>query len=75
VELAESMFGFTQRSIDLMSTGTSRVEGGPEMLDLNCAVKVRMMEADALVIPLFAKYHDGSFNDVDVHRTLFERGF
>ena len=50
------MFSFTQRFIDLMwSAGKSRVKGGPKMLDLNCAINVRMVEADALVIPLFAK--------------------
>ena len=70
VELPVSMFGFTQRSIDLMSAGKSRVEGGSKMLDLNGAVNVRMMEADVLVIPLFAKYHQGSFSDVGVDRTV-----
>jgi hypothetical protein len=75
VELPESVFGFTQRFIDLMSAGKSRVEGGVKMLDLNCAVNVRMMEADALVVPLFAKYNSGSFSDVGVDRKLFERGF
>jgi hypothetical protein len=38
VELPESMFGFTQRSIDLMSAGMSSVEGGPKMMDLSGAV-------------------------------------
>jgi hypothetical protein len=69
------MLGFTRRSIDLMTAGKSRVEGGAKMLDLNCVVNVRMMETDALVIPLLAKYHDGSFSGVVVDRTLFERGF
>jgi hypothetical protein len=75
VELPESVFGFTQRFIDLTSAGKSRVEGGVKMLGLNCAVNVRTMEADTLVIPLFAKYNDGSFSDVGINRTLFERGF
>lgn len=75
MELPESPFGFTQRFIDLMSAGKSTVEGGPKMLYLNCALNVRMLEADALVIPLFAKYHDGSFSDVGVDRTSFKRGF
>jgi len=75
VDLPESVFGFTQRFIDLMSAGKSGVEGVRKMLDLNCAFNVRLMEADALVIPLFAKCHDGSFSDVGVDRTLFERGF
>jgi hypothetical protein len=74
VELPESVSGFTRRFIDLMSAGKSRVEGGVKMLDLNCAVNARMMEADASVIPLFAKYNNGSFSDVAVDSTLFERG-
>ena len=68
-------FGSTHRFIDLMSAGTSRVEGDRKMLDMNCAFNVHMMQADALVIPLFAKYHDGSFNDIGVDRRLSERGF
>ena len=64
MELPESMFGFTERAIDWMSAGKARVEGDPKTLDLNGAVNVRRMDADALVIPLFAKYHDGAFSDV-----------
>lgn len=72
MELPESVCGFTQRPIDLTSAGKSRVEGSPKMLDLNCAVNVLVMEADALVTPLFAKHRGGSLSDVGVDRTLLE---